>query len=142
MIRWDEPSLLAVAAKRIRHSVADLAGTTDDNTCWNAVFAETLQYRKTKSFNYLIDRTLYRPRELVQFCTDALEEARGSHVLPIDYQVLSRAELGYSSARQKDIASEYRFQYPALGSVFEGSGTGLHARAGRAGAHLSWHLHR
>ena len=29
-----------------------------------------------RSFNYMIDRTLYRPREIIQFCTDALEEGR------------------------------------------------------------------
>ncbi|HZP41322.1 MAG TPA: hypothetical protein VFD84_07405 [Candidatus Binatia bacterium] len=118
IIRWDEPSLLAVAAKRIRHSLPELAAE-GDTACWNGVFAETLQYRKTKSFNYMIDRTLYRPRELIQFCTDAVEDARTAKADLIDYQVISRAELGYSSAREKDIASEYRFQYPGLSSVFE-----------------------
>src|SRR4029079_6735990 len=90
-----------------------------DVACWNAVFAETLQYRKTKSFNYMVDRTLYRPRELIQFCTDSLDERKKAHVSPIDYSVISRAELDYSSALQKDIAAEYRFQHAALESIFE-----------------------
>ena len=117
-IRWDEPSLLAVAAKRIRHSYESLASSPDQE-CWNAIFAETLKYRKSKSFNYLVDRTLYRPRELIQFCTDAVEDARSENIAPIDYAIVSRVELDYSSAREKDIASEYRFQYPGLESVFE-----------------------
>ena len=117
-IGWDEPSLLAVVSKRIRYSVPALGNATDAE-CWNSVFAETLQYRKTKSFNYMIDRTLYRPREIIQFCTDALEESRKQKVLPIDYDVISAAELSYSKAREKDIAAEYRFQYPGLESVFE-----------------------
>jgi hypothetical protein len=91
----------------------------DDTECWNAVFAETLQYRKARSFNYMIDRTLYRPREIIQFCTDTLEESRSQNVQPIDYSVISRAEQIYSDAREKDIAAEYRFQYPGLQSVFE-----------------------
>jgi len=37
----------------------------------------------------------------------------------VDYEVLSHAELMYSEARAKDIASEYRFQYPGILSVFE-----------------------
>lgn len=32
---------------------------------------------------------------------------------------MSRVELEYSAARQKDISSEYRFQFPGLESVFE-----------------------
>lgn len=117
-IRWDEPSLLAVAARRIRHSYPDLSGVTDEGS-WNAVFAETLRYRKARSFNYLVDRTLYRPRELIQFCSDAVAEALPKNAVPIDYAVVSRVELDYSSARQKDIASEYRFQFPGLESILE-----------------------
>jgi len=71
-IQWDEKSLLAIVANRIRYSMPELRELNDDG-CWNRVFAETLQYRKNKSFYYMIDRTLYRPREIIQFCTDALE---------------------------------------------------------------------
>jgi hypothetical protein len=67
----------------------------------------------------MIDRTLYRPREIIQFCTDALQESRAQGVAPIDYSVISRAEQVYSDAREKDIAAEYRFQYPGLQSLFE-----------------------
>jgi hypothetical protein len=83
------------------------------------VFAETLQYRKSKSFNYVVDRTLYRPREIIQFCTDSVTEARTQDAFPIDYHVISHCEVSYSSERAKDIAAEYRFQYPGLQSVFE-----------------------
>ena len=116
-IRWDEESLLKLVANRIRYSVPELIGRSDLE-CWNSVFVETLTYRKAKSFNYVIDRTLYRPREVIQFCTDALEESRDSSIFPIDYSVLSQAELIYSDGRAKDIAAEYRFQYPGLQSVF------------------------
>ena len=117
-IRWGESGLLAVVANRIRFSVPQLR-EQGDAECWNSVFAETLQYRKARSFNYMIDRTLYRPREIIQFCTDALEEGKVQNVQPIDYSVISRAEQVYSDAREKDIAAEYRFQYPGLQSVFE-----------------------
>jgi hypothetical protein len=74
-IRWDETTLLAVVANRIRYSLPELAEKSDAEA-WTSVFAETLQYRKNRSFNYMIDRTLYRPREIIQFCTDTLDEAR------------------------------------------------------------------
>ena len=117
-IRWDESTLLSVAASRIRYSYPSLAGVTDE-VAWNTVFAETLRYRKARSFNYLVDRTLYRPRELIQFCSDATSEAKPKNAIPIDYSTVSRVELDYSAARQKDISSEYRFQFPGLESVFE-----------------------
>lgn len=117
-IRWDEPSLMAVIAHRIRHSKQELEERGDE-ACWNAVFAEILQYRRAKSFNYMVDRTLYRPREIIQFCSEVLEEAHRAHVDTIDYEIISRAELRYSEARTRDIAAEYRFQFPGLLSVFE-----------------------
>jgi hypothetical protein len=117
-IKWSESSLLTVVANRIRHSFPALASASDQEA-WNLVFADTLAYRKTKSFNYLVDRTLYRPRELVQFCSDAVDEARAGGVVPIDYNTISRVELEYSAARVKDIASEYRFQTSGLENIFE-----------------------
>ncbi len=118
VINWDELSLLELVAKRIRFSVPDLAGASDQGA-WSAVFAETLDYRQAKSLNYMIDRTLYRPREIIQFCSDALEESRKRRLQPINYPVISSAELAYSEERTKDIAAEYRFQFPGLQSVFE-----------------------
>jgi hypothetical protein len=81
---------------------------------------ETLEYRQTKSFNYIVDRTLYRPREIIQFCNDIAETAnRPLHSTHFNYKDVAEAEYGYSEARLKDICSEYRFQYPGLQSVLE-----------------------
>jgi hypothetical protein len=110
--------LLELVAKRIRHTVHGLTSSNDAD-CWNSVFVDTLDYRGAKSFNYLVDRTLYRPREIIQFCTDALEESRGTGIWPIEYRVISQAESGYSEARTNDISAEYRFQYPGLSSIFD-----------------------
>jgi hypothetical protein len=117
-IEWDENQLKTLVARRIAAS----AGISDESMdrAWNSVFAETLDYRKTQSFNYLVDRTLYRPREIIQFCTDIQNVAKRMNATPpINYDVISAAEYSYSEARLKDIAAEYRFQYPALLSVFE-----------------------
>ena len=118
-VTWDEENLLSLAAKRIRHTAPGTAQLSDRDA-WNSVFAETLQYRKSNSFNYIVDRTLYRPREIIQFCTATLEETRNTNSpLPIDYHTISHCEVSYSAERAKDIAAEYRFQYPGLQSIFE-----------------------
>lgn len=118
IISWDETSLFQLIAKRIRHTVPGLASSSDTES-WNSVFAETLDYRQAKSFNYLVDRTLFRPREMILLCTIALEESRKSQIWPIDYPVITKAELVYSEDRTKDIVAEYRFQYPGLMSIFD-----------------------
>ncbi|HEX8122929.1 MAG TPA: hypothetical protein VF549_16885 [Solirubrobacteraceae bacterium] len=119
-IAWDEPTLLNLVANRIRYRIEKLKKASDDD-CWSAVFADTLQYRQNKSFNYIVDRTLYRPREIIEFGTRAIEVAqnRGAPGFPIDYSVITQAEIDYSKARIDDLSAEYRFQYPGLDSVFE-----------------------
>ncbi len=119
VIEWDEKSILKLIANRIRYSVPDV-NSAGDAVAWGTIFAETLKYRQNKSFNYLVDRTLYRPREIIQFCTQIAELAQErDEVVPFDYSVISEAEVSYSEDRAKDIAAEYRFQYPGLLSVFE-----------------------
>lgn len=117
-INWSEAGLLELVSKRIRFALPGLQGSSDEE-CWHQVFPETLEYRKTKSFNYLIDRTLYRPREIIQFCTDIVDAARAERAKTLDYSLVSRAEIQYSESRSKDIAAEYRFHHPGLLSVFE-----------------------
>ncbi len=118
LIEWDEDDLLKMITKRIEHSFPEMQGSTD-NEKWSLIFAETLDYRQTKSFNYIVDRTLYRPRKIIQFCTEVKDKAFDNFNFPINYSTVSEAEFTYSGSRTKDIAAEYRFQYPGLLSVFE-----------------------
>jgi hypothetical protein len=122
-VRWSSGSLLTLIANRIRHSLPALA-ENDDQTCWEALFAAT---PGGGSFPYMIDRTLYRPREIIQFCVHALEYAQDSQVpVPLGLAAVKEAEQPYSLERARDIAAEYRFNYPGLLSVieaFRGRGT-------------------
>jgi hypothetical protein len=120
-VEWDEPKLLELISRRISNKFQiDTKLSFED--IWNLAFQDTLEYRQTKSFNYIVDRTLYRPREIIQFCNDIAEGVRGQlfkGTIPFDYKQIADAEYGYSEARLKDICSEYRFQYPGLQSVME-----------------------
>lgn len=118
-ISWDETGLRNLISKRIRYATRNsLEG--DDEDVWNAVYSETLEYRRTKSFNYIVDRTLYRPREIIQFCNQSIETAVADRQsTPINYSTIGKAEQAYSKDRTLDISAEYRFQYPGLLSIFE-----------------------
>ncbi|MCJ7483264.1 MAG: hypothetical protein MUO31_09900 [Thermodesulfovibrionales bacterium] len=120
-IEWDELGLLELIGRRIARKVPELEKVSFGNR-WNVIFSETLDYRRTNSFNYVVDRTLYRPREIIQFCNDISDKVRKSEVKdfsPFNYHQIAEAEHGYSESRLKDIASEYRFQYPGLQSILE-----------------------
>jgi len=119
VIEWDEKSLLELISRRISVSLPreKLRSNTE---LWNTIFTETLDYRQTNSFNYVVDRTLYRPREIIQFCESIRENAISSDISPpLNYDTISDAEIVYSEMRLKDIASEYRFEYPGLEDIFE-----------------------
>jgi hypothetical protein len=118
-IQWSETSLLKLIGKRIRHSITPLADS-DDRTSWESLFAGVPGPRDNSSFRYMINRTLYRPREIIQFCTRSAEQGRdlGGRV-PLRYAAVREAEVFYSTERARDIAAEFRFQCPGLLNVFD-----------------------
>jgi hypothetical protein len=112
---------LELIARRIIKQFPELKSKRYEDV-WNHIFQDTLEYRQTNSFNYIVDHTLYRPREIIQFCNDVVETARSQLLppkLPFIYRHVAEAEHSYSEGRLKDICSEYRFQYPGLQSLFE-----------------------
>jgi hypothetical protein len=115
-VRWDEDTLKQMIAKRIIR-VAGLPTDSTPDDAWESQFAQTLAYRKTNSFNYIVDRTSYRPREIIQFCNECLADV-GTGSL-IDYSIIVEAENRYSADRTNDIASEFKFEYPGLKQVME-----------------------
>ena len=118
IVEWNEDDLLMIVTKRLSYFEPELR-SADPKSVWRSVFSDVLDYRKTKSYNYVIDRTLYRPRELIQFCIEIIRDMQKSDTVPADYQTINKAEYRYSEERLKDIAGEYRFQFPGLESVFE-----------------------
>ena len=118
-VSWNDSSLLKLIAKRIRHSMPALAAA-DDEACWDSLFSSIPGSRGSGSFRYMVDRTLYRPREIIQFCTQAIDCCRESHPgIPVRHAAVREAEGIYSAERAKDIAAEHRFQYPGLITVME-----------------------
>lgn len=124
-IRWSEESLLTLIAKRIRYSAEQQNSPGrferfNDLTCWSWVFGDGPE---RSSFTYMIDRTLYRPREIIHFCSrvaQVVKASKGSAAkLPLTFRAIESAERIYSSERAEDIAGEYGHQYPGLLSIFE-----------------------
>ena len=117
-LKWNAHTLRELIIRRIKYSVLGLVNA-DEQKCWNSVFNENSIQRGSNLFEYIIDRTLYRPREIIQFCSKALDEARDYGKISIDLAAIKSAELDYSVERIGDLESEYRFQFPGLKSVFD-----------------------
>nr|WP_150118182.1 hypothetical protein [Cellulomonas sp. B6] len=111
-ISWSSADLLTVLLSRIRHYVPELR-PADDNRAWSAVF------ERRDSFRYMLDRSLYRPRELIIYASEALTLARTSkRRVPISHDTVSDVEIAFSTERARDLAAEYRWQHPGLDVIF------------------------
>lgn len=64
-----------------------------------------------------MDRTQLRPREFLQLVRECLKRV-GKEYRPVNYDDISHAVVEYSEYKAKDLASEYRFQYPGLLKIF------------------------
>jgi hypothetical protein len=116
ILEWDESSLFDLIIKRIKHSVQDLKNFSKIDV-WHTVFSEKVS--NEPSFKYIVNRTLYRPREIIQFCTEAKERCVELRKNKIEINSIVTAEAKYSQNRAKDLAAEHKFQYPGLIDVFE-----------------------
>lgn len=116
IIEWSKKSLFELITKRIAVSLSKTI-SVNGISIWNTVFSESVQ--DNASFDYIIERTLNRPRELLQFCIDSKERAIETRSDKIDINAIVTSEVKYSDKRTKDIATEYKFQYPNLLNLFE-----------------------
>ena len=118
-IDWDEKKLFQLISNRLSFSSPSLESILPEER-WRAVFESSADSGNIGSFHYIIDRTLYRPRELLQYCIEVRNKALDQNQsLPINFNTIFEVEYYYSQERVADIASEYRFQYPGLLSVLE-----------------------
>lgn len=109
-LRWAEDDLKRLIA--IRGKVS--ANLTEDNVdlLWDVIFESRV--KGESSFEYMVQRTLRRPRDLIQFCNNALTEAQDNNHNMITAEDILKAERLYSNWKLKDLTSEYAIQYPYL----------------------------
>ena len=71
------------------------------------------------AFEYVVSRTSYRPREVIQFCNLALEEALLLEVSNITSEAILRAEEVFSTWKADHIVAENMYIYPGLHDILE-----------------------
>lgn len=111
-VRWDKEGLISLLEERIRFNFSMNNMDASDHP-FNDVFPQTVGTHN--SDNWLVERTLSRPRELIQIARFYTESLDGSEP---DDNMLKLCESTYSSWKLDDLCTEYSNQYPGLSDIF------------------------
>jgi hypothetical protein len=117
VIRWTKEELLELIGLRLSHCQPKLEGLSAYQKWYKIFAAEQASQDHLSSIDYILDRTLLRPREVIQFCRLCIEASLGEP--KISHAAIQRAEFIHSEQKIRDLASEYRFQNPGLLDLFE-----------------------
>jgi hypothetical protein len=113
-IRWDKDGLISLLDERIRFNFSQNGKPlAEDSDPFSLVFPATVGTHNTD--NWLVERTLSRPRELIQLSRFYTEGLSGP--VPND-ETLKSCETKYSIWKLDDLCTEYTNQYPGLSEVF------------------------
>jgi hypothetical protein len=73
--------------------------------------------RRGSALEYLLDRTLLRPRDFIAFVRECLAQSEGKS--QISWDAIHRAEVFYSENRLLALRDEWKTNYPGIDRVFE-----------------------
>ncbi|HUW97184.1 MAG TPA: hypothetical protein VMW58_15490 [Anaerolineae bacterium] len=111
-MQWTRPLLKEMIATRIASAKAlDIADRGVDET-WCDVFCAKVGDKDTA--DYILDRTLLRPRDVLQFCNRCLEQGQNERHDYVHEDDILAAELSYSEDFILDLFREYHISHPDL----------------------------
>ena len=112
-LKWSKDQLKSLAEKRINYLFR--RKYSSNNVHFDDIFREV--DGRTSTFSYLVDRTLFRPRDVINFINFALHEAEGkTAVSKTDFL---RAERAYSDHRLMALKHEWSPTFPGVGALLD-----------------------
>ncbi|MCK0532937.1 P-loop ATPase, Sll1717 family [Sphingobium agri] len=112
-LRWSESQLKELSDKRI--SLLFKQQYTNSSASFYDIFSKKVG--DTDAFSYMFERTLQRPRDVIAFVNQCLEDAAGQ--TSITHRTIRQAEDAYSQNRLRSLADEWREAYGDLEGVLE-----------------------
>lgn len=112
-IKWEQENLTELLKERLKFNLS--SSFPNETDYFSKVFPSSVG--RSKIENWLIERTLNRPRELLQLSriyTESLEES-----LEPNAEILKRSEITYSQWKLEDLCSEFKNQYPNLHELID-----------------------
>jgi hypothetical protein len=115
IINWSKNDLVEFIGRRIEAGF-DLQPSylkgSEWKEMWNHVFPTAVDKKPVTDF--IIERSLMRPRDVLIFCKKALERAQDNNHASIDVEDVLDSESDYSLDRLVNIGTEYLINYPGL----------------------------
>ncbi len=108
-IDWTKPELYSVMNARINQIFKDRY--TGKDISFEDVFPGKIG--DVDVFTYMLDRTLFRPRDLIVFVNECFNSA-DSGAASIGTRIVRNAEIAYSRKRMRSLADEWRGVYGDL----------------------------
>lgn len=110
-IRWSKSDLRTLVDKRLnvmfkRRYTTEVVGLVD-------VFPLTIGQKDT--FDWMLERTLMRPRDIIAFVNECLDAADG--LATVQLSSIRKAEVEYSRKRRDALLQEWQSVHPALGKI-------------------------
>lgn len=112
-IHWTSDNLVDLLNSRISYNY-EISGQKAPQNPFITVFPETISTSLTS--NWLYERTLGRPRELIQLVRLYTEKNNTNEP---NAEILKSIELEYSNWKIEDLTTEYSNQYPNLFELFK-----------------------
>lgn len=107
-LHWDKRQLEEMLDRRVTQLVKEQY--TGQPVTLRKLLPERIE--KSDPVDYIVERTLYRPRDVIAFFNQCMEEAQGK--ARISQEVLLKAESSYSLDRLRALADEWSSDYALL----------------------------
>ena len=114
-IRWSESELKELINLRV--SEVFKSQYTGDKVSFDDVFPRPKKGGGQSAVDFILERTLRRPRDALQFINESLKIAEDSE--RISWRALKAAEAQYSAKRLKSLKEEWNEIYPSLEETIE-----------------------
>ncbi|QND49818.1 hypothetical protein HB780_30560 [Rhizobium lusitanum] len=110
---WDNAQLKELVQKRINKLYKKKY--TSENVTFDDIFRNKIGNKEP--IDYIIERTLKRPRDVISFVNECFQKAQGkTEVTP---KVIKEAESEYSRIRMQALIYEWQSASPSLSAVFK-----------------------
>ena len=110
-MQWTKSNLRHLVAVRLAMKVGDHS----DEEIWSTVFPEDIN--NVEASEYMLTRSLPRPRDVLDFCQKAIDQAQINEHTHVTQQDVLDGEEAFSDAVFFSVSSEFKVQYPELDEI-------------------------
>jgi energy-coupling factor transporter ATP-binding protein EcfA2 len=107
-LKWNEENLQKLIGRRVESS---------SGSSIKEVFTEHILANRQNAMNYMLSRTLLRPRDIISFCTKSLEKALERKNRRIEKEDIQNAEKDYSLSIYNEYVDENHATVPEFQDI-------------------------